>query len=617
MVGLICSPRPEMSRPRAADLAAALALAALGLLGPRLMPPPGLPPFLGYLLGPGSHWLLVASALVLGLRPGRGEGPARLARRLARVLESHRAVPWLALALLALVAFGRVPEHRRAAVHLGGDEPKYLRIAESLLRDADVDVSGGRTERPPLELRQRQLRTLALTARDAVADVFSPTPVPPGHRWSAGNWGVHGRHGGVYYLQPPGLPLLLAAFLGPAELVFPGRDPGSLVAAFLSCLWVLAGVETFLLTREVLGSRAAALLSTAALFSTAPVFVGGTCLYPESVALFLFPFCYRRLRASERAWGWGALAAAGLAAGGLWWIHPKFLAPSLVFLALAALRPRTPVRARLAFVVPFALLALSSLVYVHHVTGLFRPEGLYVRQAEEYTGVPEVLSMAIASGLANGLLGGRDGILVFAPVLLLAPAGLVCLRRAEVRTALELLALFSATWLTAAVHAGTSLGSPARLFVPVAFALALLVAWGVARAGPRPPVLLPLLFLLLVGLAITARTNSHWRLAANPYRELFPTEAVDFTTSLPAYDLSPRARLGDVARVLLVLAAASALGLRWRKGADSPAGLEALRLLAVVAALAFLLEALGTGRSQSRAPVRATSYLGSCIIDSQ
>ena len=89
---------------------------------------------------------------------------------------------------------------------------------------------------------------------------------------------------------------MLALFIGFGQAAFPALGPASLAAAFLVCCWVLGALMTYALARDVLASRPAALLSTALLFSTAPVFVGGYFLYPESAALFLVPFCYRRLR---------------------------------------------------------------------------------------------------------------------------------------------------------------------------------------------------------------------------------------------------------------------------------------------------------------------------------
>jgi hypothetical protein len=586
---------PAWLRPVAA-VALTIALAwgiDLALAGPE---PASLPPFLAYLLGPGWHWLvvLVAVTLSVALAP-RSRRIVRAGSRGLAALEARPALGWVFLAALLVVGFARVPSLRRELVDVAGDEPKYLRIALSLVNDTDVDVSGGRDAPPDLALRLKQLHSLAHATRDAVVGLVRPTEIPPDHRWDAGNWNIRGPRGGVYDLQPPGLPALLALFIVFGEAAYPASDPAGLAAAFLVCCWVLGAVETYKLARGVLASRSAALLATALLYATAPVFVGGYFLYPESAGLFLVPFCYRRLRACERPLGPGVAIAAGLVAGGLFWLHPKFVALSLVLLAIGLSRPRASMRTRLLLAGAFALAAGSSLLYVHHLTGLFRPEGLYIRQAQEYVGVPPLLSLAYVWGLANGLVGARDGILVLAPVLLLGVAALPAAIAAQRRTTLELLAMFGAVWLTAAVHSGVSLGPPARLFVPVAFAPMLVLALAVRDAGLRPRVLVPVLLLSCVSIAVTARTASSWRLSFNPYRGLFETPACDFTRDLPSRNRPSTTAVADVARSVLLLGAAVALGLRWRRrtGPDTTAAAEALCLLGVAVALAFGLDALG------------------------
>ena len=578
----------------ASAVAFAIALAVSGgYLAPAALESARLPPFLAYLLGPGSHWLVVLAVVTLGVSLAtRRARLASVASRLVSAIEGRPALGWAFLAVLAGVGFTRVPDLRRELVDLVGDEPKSLRIAMSLVNDTDVDISGGRETPPDIGLRLKQLASVARSTGDAVGSLVKGTQIPPGHRWDAGNWSVHGLHGGVYHLQPPGFPALLAAFIGFGQAAFPERSAGGLAAAFLVCCWVLGAVEIYKLARDVLASRAGALAATGLLFATAPVFVGGYHLYPESLALVLIPFCYRRLRASERPLGSGAAFVAGLVAGGLWWIHPKFVAPSLALLAIGLLRPRASARTRLLVAGAFAMSAGSSLLYVHRVTGLLRPEGLYLRQAQEYQGVPPLATLDYAHGLANGLVGARDGILVLAPVLLLGLAALPAAMAARRRTTLELGALFGAVWLTAAVHWGISIGPPARLFVPVAFVPMLVLALAIREVGPRPRVLVPVLLLSLVSIAVTARTASNWRLAFNPYRGLFTSPAQDFTRNLPSRDHGAAA---DLARAALVLGTVVALGLRWRRRAppDTSAEVEALGLLAAAVALAFGLGAVG------------------------
>src|SRR5262245_31615762 len=191
------------------NAAAGLFIAALPFLISGVASAADFPPLLAYLLFPGRMLLVALGVIVLiwtirdRIALGSGEGPLR------GLLEQ----PWFALLALAFVAYvsvARVPQAEREAEAFGGDEPKYLRIAFSLLRDTDADVSGGRTETPPLAVRLQQARHLILVTRDATLELFRPVTIPEGHVWNAGNWTVRGLDGGLYHLQPPGLPALVA-----------------------------------------------------------------------------------------------------------------------------------------------------------------------------------------------------------------------------------------------------------------------------------------------------------------------------------------------------------------------------------------------------------------------
>lgn len=62
-----------------------------------------------------------------------------------------------------------------------------------------------------------------LVGRDLAMNLFDPVVIPPDHAWNAGNWTVRGLDGGLYHLQPPGLPALVAVALGIGEALLPGR----------------------------------------------------------------------------------------------------------------------------------------------------------------------------------------------------------------------------------------------------------------------------------------------------------------------------------------------------------------------------------------------------------
>ena len=545
------------------NAAIGLLLAALPFLISGFARADDFPALLSYLLFPGRAVLqalgLIVIAWALKERLAIGSETPTLRSSIGRP-----AVIALGFVVACWLSVARVPQAEREAEAFGGDEPKYLRIAYSLLRDADADISGGRTETPPLAVRVQQLRNLALGTRDAVAGLFRPVEVPETHVWNAGNWTVRGLNGGLYHLQPPGLPALVAIALGLGEGVFPHRDPGLYVAYLLSLIWILAAVQLFRLAHDITADQGVAALFVCLALLSAPLFIGGYQLFPESLCLLVFPWIYRHLRASGRALSPLLSGTCGLASGYLLWVHPKLTFVAAYFVVLAMLRPATSRGARAAFFAGFVPVAFLALLYCHQISGLFRPEGLYIRQAEEYVGSPNPLSLRFAAGLVKALVGGRDGLFVFAPVLVLGFLTLD-LRTRLPRYVLELGTLFGLVWLTSAVHDGASLGSPARLMAPVAFIPALLLAQSLLADEARPRFRAAATWLFLVGLVITAEMSSDWRKNVNPYRGMFANSATNFEPDLPGNSFSEMAYATDLVKGAFILACVLAAGALLRR----------------------------------------------------
>ena len=577
------------------NLAVGLLIAALPYLASGTFTASDFPPILAYLLFPGRDLMLLLGGIVILWTALRGRvDPEPVATRL-EVMTGHRGFALIALALITIVSFARVPQQEKEAEAFGGDEPKYLRIAFSLLRDTDADISGGRTETPDFSTRMQQVRNLALVARDSVVNLFRPVLVPKDHVWNAGNWTVRGLDGGLYHLQPPGLPALVAVALGIGEALLPGRDPGIYVFVLLALVWILAARELWLLSLDLASDTVGSAVLVAMVFLSAPVYVGGYELFPEALSLLLFPWLLRRLRTSDRPLGSMTALAGGLVSGYLLWIHPKLTVVAALFALIAILRPGTSTRSKLWFALGFFATAFTSLLYCHHLSGLFRPEGLYIRQAEEYLGSPNPLSLRFAAGLVKALVGGRDGLLVFAPILVLGVMALCALKRPS-RSTVEIWCLFGVVWLTSAVHDGASLGSPARLMAPVVFVPALFLARAIRDRAPanfRATALL----LFVVGGQITNTMSGDWRRNVNPYRTMFANAATNFEPSLPGNSFSDPAYIVDIEKAALILLTLTIVTALIRRSAArgsrnlAPAGFGA-GVLAVVVFLAFGLNRL-------------------------
>lgn len=532
------------------NLAVGLLIAALPFLVSGRFAAADFPPLLAYLLFPGRDLLLLLGGLVVLWSALRNRIDGEAFSRAFQAFAANRAFSLASLVFVAVIAFTRVPQPEKEADAFGGDEPKYLRIAFSLLRDTDADISGGRTVTPDFALRVRQIRHLALAGRDSFLELFRPVDVPEGHVWDAGNWTVRGLDGGLYHLQPPGLPALVAVALGVGEAVLPERDPGIYVFVLLAIVWTLGARELWLLSRELgLDSLGSAIFVSVVLLS-APVYVGGYQLFPESLCLLLFPWLFRRLRASDKELGSLSALWCGLVSGSLLWIHPKLTIPAALFATFALFRPQTPSRTRLLFAASFGFAVFTSLLYCHHISGLFRPEGLYIRQAAEYAGLPNPLSLRFMAGLIKALIGGRDGLFIFAPVLFLGFLGRLT-SRWTARSTGELWLLFAIVWLTSAVHDGASLGSPARLMAPVAFVPALFLVRAL-RDSPKPELSAAFLLLFVVGLDITQTMSSDWRRNVNPYRTMFANPATNFEANLPGNSFSEEGYKVDLERAGLI-----------------------------------------------------------------
>lgn len=572
-----------------------LLIATLPWLAGGVAPASAFPPLLAYLLFPGRSLLVGLGLFVViwGLTGRRFAWDT-----VASGLEAVAGTWTFAIAgllVLTVVSFARVPQEEKMAEAFGGDEPKYLRIAFSLLRDSDADVSGGRTVTPDLETRIRQVRHLALSARDTAASLLGPVVIPEGHVWNAGNWTVRGLDGGLYHLQPPGLPAIVAVALGIGEWILPERDPGLYVFALLAVVWILAAHELWRFAVERTRDEALSALLVGIVFLSAPVFVGGYQLFPESLALLVFPWLLRRLGASERAFGAATAIGTGFVTGYLFWVHPKLTIVAIFFALLALVRPETAPKARALFLAAFALTAFTALLYCYGISGLFRPEGLYIRQAEEYVGSPNPLSLRFVAGLVKGLVGGRDGLLFFAPVLALGFMRGGSAWRLT-RPMVEMAALFGVVWLTSAVHDGASLGSPSRLMAPVVFVPAFFLARSL-RSGASVPMKAAALLLFVYGGLVTQTMNADWRRNVNPFKTMFANPATNFEPDLPGNSFSDAAWVTDIEKALLILVllAIAAAALRRRADEDddewTPArfGLGALTL---AVALAYGLRAL-------------------------
>ncbi|MGE0454189.1 MAG: hypothetical protein AB7O37_17255 [Vicinamibacteria bacterium] len=502
-----------------------------------------LPPAIAF-FGQATIWLALSAALAFAdlTLPRRGPAAVELAESALKRVEPCRLAWAIGLAGFTL-AIAAMPDYRWSGA-FAGDEPKYLRMAESLGRDLEVDVAGGATQPPDLRRLAAGLRSLAFTTRDAAVGLARGEATPPDHVWNLGNWTVAGRHGGRFYVQSPGLSVLLAPMWALQALLPDSHTPEFHALLILALLFGATLAQTAALASEVSGSRLAGLLAALLVTTSAPLLVGGLHFYPEAAAAPFVAWCARPGLSVGPRLTTSGLLLVGLGAGSLVWLHPKYVPLAAVLLVLAAYRAGEPGgrpdwRRCAVLVAGAAPPVLARVLYDHRITGLLSPDALYRRFGSDvYSGPDSLAPWKLAAGLATGPFGHRDGLLVMAPIVIIAALALpVCWRESR-RVTLSLLLAVGALWTVASVHEGGAPGPPGRLLAPVAPLAAALIARALVARCRALPFRWTFVFAALVGTGITLAQLGDWRLTVDPYRELLTPET-DLVAVLPGAPASP------------------------------------------------------------------------------
>jgi hypothetical protein len=327
-------------------------------------------PALGLFTGP-LGLVLLAAALLLVLR-----------RSLRRVPRVPTPPAWLLFTLAAVVIAAIAVRYTRA-VEPSGDEIDYLLMAQSVGREGDLD------------LRDNFARGDHLEYLGGLAKM-------PG--------GVRDEHGRYRPTHSGGFAVVLA----PAY-AFGGRTGCVVLLALLA-----AGLG--LLVRDVAlratGDDAAALVAWAASVGP-PVFYYTAFLYTEVVVALCIALALRQILWARRPAG-AALGALALSA--LPWLHVRMTLAAVALGSFALLRLRD--RSRWAFALTGAAMAAVYALYQRTAFGTLSPLARYGGS------VPPAMTNATPARTLVGLfVDGAYGLLPYAPVYLLALAGIAVLAR--------------------------------------------------------------------------------------------------------------------------------------------------------------------------------------------
>jgi hypothetical protein len=263
-------------------------------------------------------------------------------------------------------------------VEPSGDEIDYLMMAQSTWREGDIDLRDN-------------------FARGDHLEYLGGFDHMPG--------GTRRADGRSYPTHSAGLPVLLA----------PAYALGGRRACVVLLALVAAGLGLLVrdLARRYGADEASALVAWAAAVGP-PVLFYTAFLYTEVPVAFAIALALRLLLFSPGSW---AAVGAALALSALPWLHVRTTLAAAALGAFAALRLRG--RPRLVFLLTAGAMAAAYAGYQYSVFGTLSP---FARYAGE---VPIPMARATPLRTLVGLfVDGAYGLLLYAPVFLLALAGL-------------------------------------------------------------------------------------------------------------------------------------------------------------------------------------------------
>ncbi len=382
---------------------------------------------------------------------------------------------WRAGALTALIAIGA---GWSVAPHLpGGDEPHYLAIAQSLIRDGDLRIENNHHD------------------PDYVAAFGDLKP----------DYIVRGRDGAIYSIHAPGA----AAIVAPAFAMAGYRGAQATVVL----LAAVAGAFVWLAACRAARDRRAAWFAWAAIVGSATFVLQSVMVFPDmpgACAVAIGAWAVVRLADSDDGVRPAVVVLASVALAALPWLHTRFailaagLGAVLVWQLLAdSSRPAGDrVRRVAAFAAIPAVSAVAWLAYFAVIYGTLNPAAPYGD-----TSGPDGTHLSYAPGGLTGLLlDGQFGLFAYAPVLAL---GLVAAARPArdrvARASVALLAVGFAYLVVSTTYWMWWVGvpaTPARLATAVLPLLAVPLArfWAQARPAIRA--------LLGVGLVLSLATTA-------------------------------------------------------------------------------------------------------------
>jgi hypothetical protein len=398
-------------------------------------------PLLMLLAGP-LRWVIAAAAvLTVVIRLRR--------RRATTALRAEApAVGVRTVFLVSLVLFLALGFKSLKVVGLGGDEPHYLVITQSLLADHDIKIENNHAQ--------------------GDYKAFFPGDLKPDYL-------VRGLNGEIYSIHAPGL----------AAAMLPGYAlAGSRGAVATLCLFAAVAAAMIFQGALLLAGPAAAWATWASVCLSVPFVPHAWSLYPEiaGAAILACVVVWSLSGRQPGALGW---FGRGMLVACLPWLHTKFAVLLAAVTIWMLVKAGGRVRDSLAFLVPIAVSGVSWLAFFYVIYGTIDPQAPYGQHTAQFVRLENVPRSVL--GL---LFDQKFGLFVYSPVYLAAIAGAWFLLRDRGKRAFAWFIVLTTVgyWVSSAREymwwGGSS--APARYLVPIVPLMASMIAAAfgrLARAG--------------------------------------------------------------------------------------------------------------------------------------
>jgi hypothetical protein len=343
--------------------------------------------------------------------------------------------------------------------HLSGDEPHYLVLTHSILKDHDLEVSNNYAHKDYYSFYPGELEPAAHRGKKSASKLYSNHP--PGFSiYLLPFYYLGGMHGGRWSL-----------FLLRGSIAF--------LAALLS-----VAIASFI--KEIIKDSKFILLGWLGVTLTSPLLFYSRHLYPEVPAALISLLVVKTIRKIKSA-TWLKLLFMGAGIGMLPWLGQKFLLLSFVLILIALVflwKNKRLFSSKLIFMLSALLLIGLFYFYLYAIYGNFSPRSIMTGYLGEEVrtewGKQYFMNWQLKPKVATLLsyfIDQKEGLLIYAPIYIFCFTGLYGLYRFTKKDFwLVTVLLLVYVGGHAYVHQSSGFSPPTRPLVAIIWVFALLLA---------------------------------------------------------------------------------------------------------------------------------------------